>query len=136
MSTGVLYHALVVRGDHYVATDFMEGTVAFTIEPQEASRRCVALGSAEVIRKGQVDRTFFALPIGSRQVMLQAHVPRLKFEACGGWRQAESGFAQPRRTYSKSLERYVLELLRSTTVLDVAKRLGVSWEVVKDIQKR
>jgi transposase len=45
-------------------------------------------------------------------------------------------FADPRRTYTKSFERYALELSRCMTILDVARHLGVSWDVIKDIQKR
>lgn len=36
----------------------------------------------------------------------------------------------------RAFERYVLELLRHTTVLDVALHLGLSWDVVKHIRKR
>jgi transposase len=48
----------------------------------------------------------------------------------------EITFADPRRTYTRAFERYALELSRSMTILDVARHLGVSWDVVKDIQKR
>jgi transposase len=48
----------------------------------------------------------------------------------------EIGFADPRRTYTKSFERYALELSRHMTILDVARHLGVSWDIIKDIQKR
>jgi transposase len=51
-------------------------------------------------------------------------------------RQVEISFADPRRTYTRAFERYALELCRSMTILDVARHLGVSWDVVKDIQKR
>jgi transposase len=51
-------------------------------------------------------------------------------------RQVEISFADPRRTYTKAFERYALELSRSMTILDVARHLGVSWDVIKDIQKR
>ena len=48
----------------------------------------------------------------------------------------EVPFAEPRRSYTKSFERYVLELSRSMTILDVAHHLDVGWDTVKDIQKR
>jgi transposase len=48
----------------------------------------------------------------------------------------EIGFADPRRTYTKAFERYALELSRQMTILDVARHLGVSWDIIKDIQKR
>jgi hypothetical protein len=51
-------------------------------------------------------------------------------------RQVEIAFADPRRTYTKAFERYALELSRHMTILDVARHLGVSWNIVKHIQKR
>jgi transposase len=45
-------------------------------------------------------------------------------------------FADPRRTYTHAFERYVLELSEFGTIQDVARHLDVSWDIVKDIQKR
>ena len=63
-------------------------------------------------------------------------IPRVACRACGVVRQVEVPFADPRRTYTKAFERYALELSRCMTILDVARHLGVSWDVIKDIQKR
>ena len=52
---------------------------------------------------------------------------------CGKTRQEKVGFAKPRRTYTKSFERYALELSRHMTIKDAAKHLGMSWDVVKEI---
>jgi transposase len=136
MSTSLLYHAFAVRGYRYVKSEYREGGVMFTVEPKEDSLRCTACGSAEVIRRGEVKREFHTLSIGFRQVTLQARIPRLGCLECGVVRQAAIGFAEPRRTYTKSFERYVLELSQSMTILDVAVHLNVSWDIVKDIQKR
>ena len=130
MSTRLLYHAFGLRGYRYVKSEYLGGGVLFTVEPEPKTLSCTACGSPNVFRSGETLRNFHALPIGSRQVMLQACIPRL---AC---RQAAIGFAEPRRTYTKSFERYVLELSQSMTILDVAKHLNASWDVVKDIQKR
>ena len=81
-------------------------------------------------------RRFRTVPIGRNPVELEARIPRLACQDCGTTRQAAIGFAEPRRTYTKSFERYALELSRFTTIKDVACHLGVSWDVVKDIQKR
>jgi hypothetical protein len=63
-------------------------------------------------------------------------IPRVGWQACGVVRQVKLAFADPRRTYTKAFERYALELSRSMTILDVARHLGVSWDIIKDIQKR
>ncbi|MBW2149772.1 MAG: transposase family protein [Deltaproteobacteria bacterium] len=55
---------------------------------------------------------------------------------CALVRQVNVGFANPRRSYTKAFERYALELPRRMTIQDVTRHLGVSWDVIKDIQKR
>jgi transposase len=136
MSTSLLYHAFGVRDYRYVRTEYVEGGVIFTIERKTETCHCAACGSQNVWRQGNVTRRFHALPVGSKPVTLVAEIPRLLCHDCGKTRQAVVGFAPPRRTYTKSFERYVLELSTHMTIKDVAGHLGVSWDVVKDIQKR
>ena len=136
MSTSLLYHAFGVRDYRYVKTEYVEGGVTFTIERKTDTCRCAVCGSENVWRQGSVARLFRALPIGGRPVTLRAEIPRLLCHDCGKTRQAAIGFAEPRRTYTKSFQRYVLELSQHMTIKDVAEHLGVSWDVVKDIQKR
>ena len=136
MSTSLLYHGFGVRDYHYVRTKYEPGGVVFVIERTAKSCRCVACGSANVWRQGLVTRRFRTLPIGKKRVELLARIPRLACQDCGKIRQAAIGFAEPRRTYTKSFERHVLDLSRHMTIKDVACHLGVGWDVVKDIQKR
>ena len=51
-------------------------------------------------------------------------------------RQVPLNFADPRRSHTRSFERYALELSRLMTIQDVAQHLQVGWDVIKDIQKR
>ncbi len=81
-------------------------------------------------------RWFQTLPIGRKTFYVTLHVPRLECHDCGIVQQIKIGFANPRRTYIKSFERYALELSHHMTTKDTASHLGVSWDVVKDIQKR
>ncbi len=136
MSTSLLYHAFGARDYRYVKTEYVEGGVIFTIERKSETCRCAACGSQSVWLQGSVTRWFHALPIGSKPVTLKAAIPRLLCHDCGKTRQAAIGFADPRRTYTKSFERYVLELSEYMTIKDVAEHLGVGWDIVKDIQKR
>jgi transposase len=89
-----------------------------------------------VIRAGVVRRRFRGLPIGGKRVWIALDVQRLCCRTCGKTRQAEIGFADARVSYSKVFERFVLELSRHTTIRAAAEHLGISWDVVKDIQKR
>jgi len=54
---------------------------------------------------------------------------------CGAVRQVRIRFADPRVSYTRSFKRYALELSRHMTIQDVAGHLGISWDVIKEIQK-
>jgi transposase len=136
MSTSLLYHAFGVRGYEYVRTEYQGGQTIFTIRHDDKALRCPVCGSRGVRPKGRVERRFRSLPIGSRATIVVLPIPRVACDACRVVRQVAVPFADPRRSYTKAFERYALELARCMTVLDVARHLGVSWDVVKDIQKR
>ena len=136
MSTSLLYHAFGIRGDEYVRTDYQGGATIFTIQQDPDDCRCSACGSRQVISRGHAERQFTALPIGRRKTTVVLPIPRVECRACGAVRQVKVPFADPRRSYTKSFERYVLELSRRMTIRDVAHHLDVGWDPVKDIQKR
>jgi transposase len=135
MSTSLLYHGFGIRGYEYVRTAYEGGQVLFTIRQDPKALRCEACGSREVHPRGQVERRFRSLPIGRHATAVIFPIPRVACRACGVVRQVEVAFADPRRSYTKAFQRYALELSRCMTILDVARHLGVSWDVVKDIQK-
>jgi transposase len=136
MSTSLLYHAFGIRGYRYVRTAYTEGQVIFTIRQEPQAYRCSACGSRDVLSRGQVERRFRALPIGSRSTSLVLPVPRVECRACGAVRQVGVAFADPRRSDTRAFQRYVLELSRRMTIRDVAAHLNVGWDLVKDVQKR
>ncbi len=136
MSTSLLYHGFGVRGYQYINSQYKGGSVIFTIRQSPFDFRCSSCGSAKVIRRGKVTRRFRTLPIGRRQVWIVMSIQRVLCLACGLLRQVKVRFANPRRPYTKAFERYALELSRHMTIRDVARHLGVGWDVIKKIQKR
>ena len=135
MSTSLLYHGFGVRGYRHRKTEYGEGSIMFHLTQPREHCRCSACGSPEVVFRGQSERRFRSLPIGSRPVTLVVPIPRVECRACGMVRQVTIGFAQSRRTYTKTFARYALELSRLMTIKDVADHLGISWDVIKEIQK-
>jgi len=136
MSTSLLYQAFGVRGYRYCRTDFVEGTVCFTLEKQRERYRCPECGSAAVHAQGHKDRFLQTIPIGLKPTFLLVKVPRVICFQCEHTRQIKVPFADPRRTYTHAFERYALELSKATTIQDAARHLDVSWDIIKDIQKR
>jgi transposase len=136
MSTSLLYHGFGIRGYHYQRTEYGQGEVSFKITQPREAYRCVVCESDDVIGKGKKDRRFRTVSIGRKKVYLELAVPRVECQACGAIRQVKIGFADARLTYTKSFERYALELSGYMTIKDVAEHLGITWDVIKEIQKR
>jgi transposase len=136
MSTSLLYHAFGIRGYDYLGTAYEDGHVRFTICQRRHTYRCPACGAREVAPRGRQQRTFKAVPIGGKPVEITLAIPRVACPACDVVRQTPLNFADPRRSYTRSFERYALELSRLMTIQDVAQHLQVGWDAIKDIQKR
>src|SRR5271169_471666 len=136
MSTSLLYQAFGVRGYRYCRTDFVEGRVCFNLQLPREKFRCPECGSAAVHAQGHKDRFLQTVPIGLKPTFLLVKVPRVICFQCEHTRQVKVPFADPRRTYTHAFERYALELSKFTTIQDAARHLDVSWDIIKDIQKR
>ncbi len=136
MSTTLLCNLFGVRGYEYQRTEYIEGTASFVISQPREKLRCPECGSAAVNAQGSKDRIWRSLPVGSKQTFIFLKVPRVVCFQCEITRQVKVPFADPLRTYTHAFERYALELSRFGTIQDVANHLGVSWDIIKDIQKR
>ena len=136
MSTSLLYHGFGLVGYRYVSQSFQGGRVTFRIEQPRERLCCSQCGDADVWAQGGEERTFRTVPIGAKPVQIQFKVPRVMCFACGQVRQVKLGFADPKKRYTRSFERYALDLSRHMTILDVAEHLQVSCDTIKDIQAR
>lgn len=136
MSSQLLYQVFRVAGYSLVKTEVEEHRLLLHVRPQPHRVCCSACRSRNVIRRGESVRWFRNLPVGSDCTWVIATLPRVQCRDCGLVRQIDHGLAEPKRTYTRAFERYVLELSRCTTIQFVAQHLGVSWDIVKDIQKR
>ena len=136
MSTSFLYHVFGIRGYQYVNTQYDGGEVIFRIRQRKIDYCCPECHSRQIVCKGSVERQFTAAPIVRKPVKIVLAVQRVLCLACESLRQVAVGFADPRRRYTRQFERYALDLSRFMTIKDVALHLNVSWDVVKDIQKR
>ncbi|MCX6376247.1 MAG: ISL3 family transposase [Armatimonadetes bacterium] len=136
MSTSLLYRAFGIRGYSFSGLEHGPGRTVIRIVQSPKTLRCSRCGSGDVIRRGQWRREFRTVPIGSRRVVLALPIQRVQCRRCGAVGQVKVAFADERRSYTRTFERYALELSKHMTILDVAHHLGVSWDVIKDIQKR
>ena len=118
------------------APQYHGGALTFTVRQKPKALICPACGSKRVIRKGVIRRWLRTIPIGFRPTWICAIIQRVGCLACRAVRQVELGMAKARRSYTKAFERFALGLSRYMTIKDVAMVLGISWDVIKEIQKR
>jgi transposase len=136
MSTSLLYHVFGLVGYEYIRTRYTRGAVIFSVKRKREKIRCPVCRSRDIIFRGKFSRRFRVVPIGLKKVFLDYEVQRLECRRCGKIRQEKLGFADPRISYSHAFERYALDLSKHMTIQDVARHLGVSWDVIKEIQKK
>jgi transposase len=111
------------------------GGIEITIQQPRDRCRCPVCEGSNVRLKGAKKRRFHAPPMGSKHVTIVLDVPRVECHDCGTLRQVDIGFARPMRRHIRAFERYALDLLQSMTCKDVAQHLGVSWGMIRDIEK-
>lgn len=131
-----LYHVFGLVGYDYVHTRYEAGSIIFSVKRRRGKFRCSECRCRDVTLRGTLSRRFRMVPIGSKRVFLDYEVQRLECRRCGKIRQENLAFADPRFSYSQAFERYALELSRHMTIQDVARHLGISWDTIKEIQKR
>jgi transposase len=136
MSTSLLYHAFGIVGYHYRSQHFQEGKVTFRIEQPRDRLCCPQCGYQDVRVRGHEQRTFRTVPIGAKPTCVTLDVARVWCPVGDCVRQVKIGFADPKKRYTRSFERYALDLCRHMTIKDVAEHLQVGWDTIKDIQSR
>lgn len=67
---------------------------------------------------------------------LVAQVQRLQCKDCGLVRQEKLSYADPKKSYTYKLEEYINDLLENMTRQEVARKLGMSWNTIKDTERR
>ena len=136
MSTSLLYHALNIVGYRYRKTEYVGKEIIFTIEQDPRTFRCSNCGSDQVIKRGATWRSFDAPGFALKRIVIKLEVQRVECHVCNKVRQVKIGFAEENRRFIRQFERCVLDLSNHMTIQDMARHFGVSWDVVKDIQKR
>ena len=134
MTATLLYQILGLCG--YGCTKVLkeDGRLGFCIEQPRDRLRCPSCGGDDVWAQGTVPRTFRSVPFGSKPVEIHFAVPRVYCLNCHTIRQVKLPFAEPRKSYTRSFERYALDLSRHMTIKAVAEHLQVSWDTIKEIQ--
>jgi len=131
-----LYHVYGIHGFDMVKTDYAGGATVLHIHYARSSVRCPQCLRNDIVKNGAGSRTFRLPPTGSRPAFAILQTQRIRCPHCRFKGQLPIPFADVRRTYARSFERFVLDLLKMGTLESVARHVGVGWDMVKDIHKR
>lgn len=131
-----LYHCFGLGVVEILKVDHSGGSTVFHARHPRTAIRCPVCHGSDIRLRGTFDRDFRLPSIGCRKTVLRFFVQRVECLACGVVRQEHLSFARPYKRYTRSFARYVIELSRIGTVKDVAKHIGVSWDLVREIQER
>ena len=133
MSTSLIYHGFGAIGYNYQKSEYREGKIYLHIEKKPEYQYCVDCQSRNISKKGFVKREIRTVPIGGKPVIFVVMLHRLYCRRCGSLKQEPILLAFPKKHWAKSLGRYVVGLLKHSTVEDVAEQLGLHWNTVKEI---
>ena len=136
-TTSFIYHCFGIRGYQHLRTVYCGGAVYHHIERNPTSRRCAGCQARweNLTRDGAFERTFHALPVGPRQQFLVLHGHRQACKRCGRVLREPIPFADGKRRYIRAFGRFVNSLCRLMPIKQVAGRLGVGWDLVKEVYK-
>ena len=133
MSTSLIYHGFGVYGYKYFKTEYREGKIFIHIKKRPKYQYCADCESRNVARKGYVERELKTLPIGKKSVYMVLHLHRLYCRDCGALKLEPLLISFPKKRWTKTLGRYIVDLLHCMTIEDVSKHLDMSWDTVKGI---
>ncbi|MFQ6604039.1 MAG: transposase family protein [Fidelibacterota bacterium] len=100
MSTSLIYHALGLKDQHYIKTEYKSGSIIFHVKTKASKLRCSVCGSPDVIKKGAIPRIFRSVNVGMKPIFIKIALQRLYCNSCGVLRQEKIKFADKKTIYS------------------------------------
>ena len=132
-TTTLMFHAFGVRGYQLKKSEILGGEIVFHIEQDKHNLRCPQCKGVNIIRRGVHERKFKSIPIGLKRTFIMLPVQRIECFDCNLIPQVKVTFAKENKRYTRAFEKYALELLKYSTVQDVADHMGVGWDLIKEI---
>lgn len=96
---------------------------------------CPECGAASPVHDHTPSRTWRHLDTCQYRTLLHAAAPRVKCDK-HGVRQASLPWAEPKSQFTLLFERFAIDVLRSTDVMNAARILRVSWDEAWTIKSR
>jgi transposase len=135
MLASLLYHTNQIEDVQVLRQEFHADKVIFDAVLSTRKNFCPCCGCEDTISKGVKMRKLRMAPIGNKIAILMLTLHRLQCINCLHTWWPSIPFARPKKRYTISFERFVINLMGFATIEHVAKFLGVSWGLIKNIHK-
>ncbi len=135
MSASNLYHAYGIKGVQYKSTQYVKNSIIYFVEMVYQKIHCSKCSGKNSHFKGQKKRRFRMTPVGSKKCFLDVILHRLKCVDCGHQWWPRLPFMKGKSQMTRGFIQFAFDLLSMSTVQDVSRLLGISWNVVKRIHK-
>ena len=133
MNSSFLYHAWGLYSHECTREEYKGNTIILHVQNKKRQTVCPKCGKHHIVKNGFRMRDFLTLPIGGKKIIVRMKVQRYKCKDCDYDQQENIPFATGSNSYTHRFARHVVDLLRSMTIKDVASRLDISWDTVKEI---
>jgi len=137
MSTSFLYHTQGVKGFQFQSFDYSGGRVAARITRKPGTFFCPECGAYHTTPTYTGERTIKALPMGSKDFVLQVAMHRIRCHRCAAFRMEPLPFLPSAKArVTRSLARSIIELRGNMSIIDLAAHFNLHWTTVKNIEKK
>ena len=137
MSTSLLYHTQGIRGFQFLNFKFNGGKVIAEITRNSDKFICSNCKSRNITATCIGVRVIRGLPMGSKLFDLKVNLHRIRCKTCFSYLTEQLDFITESKVhYTKQLARTIIELRPEMTIQAIGKHFGLSWNTVKEIEKR
>lgn len=130
----LLFHTNQIDNIEVKSVDYFSDKIVFNVLFKPIIS-CPCCGHTDASSKGVKTRGLRIAPLGNKAAWLSVETHRLRCRCCDHIWWPKMPFTRSKKRTTISFEKHVIELMKFSTVEDVAKLLGVSWHFVKDIHK-
>jgi transposase len=135
MSASLLYHTNQIENVQVKTVEYHSTKLIYKVLFTPKKPLCPCCGHDENSTKGSKVRKLRMAPLGNKMAFIVVELHRLQCLNCRHIWWPPMPFAKPKKRVTLSFEKYVIELMKFATIEHVAKFLGVSWGLVKNIHK-
>lgn len=135
MFASLLYHTNQIEDVQVLRHEYHPDKILFEAVLTPKKIPCPCCGGKDLISKGLKIRKLRMAPLGNKMAILELRLHRLQCVNCLHVWWPPIPFAKPKKRYTTSFEKFVINLMGFATIEHVAKLLGVSWALIKNIHK-